>query len=65
MSTTLVTALNTALADVDIQYLPFTQGGTDYRIGVRSNIIVMDKVLGGTGFDGAEDTDWTNVFEQL
>ena len=32
-----------------------------YRIGVRSNILVTDKELTLTGFNGIENTDWENV----
>lgn len=44
-----------------MQYRIYTDGTTTFRDGVRDGKYVIDKTLTSTGFDGIEDTDWTNV----
>jgi len=43
------------------QYLPFTDGATNLRVGVRATKFVVDKTLTTTGFAGIENTDWVNI----
>ena len=49
-------------AEAVTQYKLYTDGSAIWRKGVRDNAFVWDVTLTGTGFSGAEDTDWTNVF---
>lgn len=50
-----------ALKSTGEQYLPFTDGTTNIRVGVRATKFVVDKTLTATGFAGVEDTDWANM----
>jgi len=49
------------LKETGEQYLPFTDGTTNIRVGVRATKFVVDKTLTATGFAGIENTDWTNI----
>lgn len=54
--------LITAASSASNQYREFTDGVTTVRCGVRSTNFVIDITLTATGFSGAEDTDWKNIF---
>jgi len=43
------------------QYVYYTDGIDLLRKGVRDSEFVVDAALTATGFDGVEDTDWTNI----
>ena len=47
------------------QYRYWSFGDADWREGIRDDNFVRDKTLTGLGWDGAEDTDWENVYEEI
>jgi len=52
-----------AAAWVEIGDVSLPAGGDDsFRLGVRNTQWVIDQtLLGGIGFSGAEDTDWSQI----
>ena len=53
----------TSTATVQYRYWRF--GDAKWREGIRGDNFVRDKTLTGLGWDGAEDTDWENVYEEI
>lgn len=52
---------NTQSSSSDDSYTTFTGSSYSYRMGVRSNVFVIDKTITSVGFGGVEDTDWENI----
>lgn len=46
------------------QYRYWSFGGQGWREGIRAGNFVRDKTLTATGWDGVEDVDWENVYEE-
>jgi len=43
------------------QYFYYADGSEKYRHGIRDSLLVLDKTLTATGFDGTEGIDWENI----
>ena len=52
---------NTGAPVLGTSYIIYTDGTSIFRKGVRSHSFVIDKALTTLGFNGVEDTDWTNI----
>ena len=46
------------------QYRYWSYGGTGWREGIRGGNFVRDKTLTATGWDGVENVDWENIYEE-
>ena len=56
---------NAGSSTVGSQYRYWSYGGAKWREGIRSDNFVRDKTLTATGWDGIENVDWENVYEEI
>jgi len=60
--TVICVGMGESTSTATVQYRYWSYGGADWREGIRNDNFVRDKTLTGLGWDGAENTDWKNVY---